>query len=295
MVSTRKRRHIEVEVDVIPAALVPSLSVPATPSSQEMPATPKKAKTSTPKKRTPIKTPVKRNPPDNWKEIYDLIKVFRDANPAVVDTMGCERLGDDTQSEKVFRFQTLIALMLSSQTKDETTAAAMANLKSHQPGGLTVETVLAMDDRQLDGYICKVGFHNRKTIYIKQAAQIIQDDYDGDIPPTVEKLMELPGVGPKMAYLCMQCAWNKNDGVGVDTHVHRISNRLGWVKTAEKDPEYTRLELESWLPSDYWAQLNPLLVGFGQTLCRPIGPKCTECPAKDLCPKVGTKPRTPKK
>ena len=84
--------------------------------------------------------------------------------------------------------------MLSSQTKDEVTAQAMTNLKSHKPGGLTVDSILQMESNVLDGYISKVGFHNRKTIYIKQTAQMLKEKYDGDIPSTVEGLMKLPGV-----------------------------------------------------------------------------------------------------
>lgn len=89
-----------------------------------------------------------------------------------------------------------------------------------------------------------------------------------------------------MAYLTMQEAWGKSIGIGVDTHVHRISNRLGWVSQT-KTPEHTRKELEGWLPQPYWEPVNSLLVGFGQTICRPIGPRCYECPAREICPKIG--------
>lgn len=95
--------------------------------------------------------------------------------------------------------------------------------------------------------------------------------------------MALPGVGPKMAYLCMQAAWQKDLGVGVDVHVHRISNRLGWVHTTA--PEQTRKALEDWLPQDYWRPLNKLLVGFGQTVCRARDPQCVSlCPVSAYCP-----------
>ncbi len=88
----------------------------------------------------------------------------------------------------------------------------------------------------------------------------------------------------------------RNSGIGVDTHVHRISQRLGWVKFNEKKtPEQTRTELQEWLPKELWAPVNPLLVGFGQTLCLPIGPKCHECPVKDVCPKRGARPSPVKK
>lgn len=132
--------------------------------------------------------------------------------------------------------------------------------------------------------------------YLKQTAKILLEKYDGDIPSNLEELCALPGVGPKMAHLALQCAWKINSGIGVDTHVHRISQRLGWVKyDLKKTPEQTRMELEEWLPREYWAPINPLLVGFGQTLCLPIGPKCDDCPARHLCPKRGTKSKSPKK
>jgi endonuclease-3 len=79
----------------------------------------------------------------------------------------------------------------------------------------------------------------------------------------------------------------RNAGIGVDTHVHRISNRLGWVES--KTPEDTRLQLEDWLPPEYWREVNHLMVGYGQLLCKPIGPMCSTCPVRDLCPKIGTR------
>ncbi|KAJ1543361.1 DNA N-glycosylase and apurinic/apyrimidinic (AP) lyase [Nowakowskiella sp. JEL0078] len=225
--------------------------------------------------------------PSNWKSVYDRIVSFRESNLAPVDTIGCGCLAQK-DDPKTFRFQTLIALMLSSQTKDQVTSAAIASLQAHPDGGLTAESILAMDNLTLDGYICKVGFHNRKTIFLKKTARILKEQFEGDIPKTVEKLMELPGVGPKMAYLCMQCAWFTNVGIGVDTHVHRISKRLGWVSVKKSDnPEKTREELEQWLPKEYWTELNPLLVGFGQIHCTPIKPLCETCPVAELCPKIG--------
>lgn len=124
--------------------------------------------------------------------------------------------------------------------------------------------------------------------YLKQTAAILKEKFDSDIPKDIQDVLSLPGVGPKMAHLLMQCAWKENSGIGVDTHVHRISNRLGWVG-ATKTPEDTRMELEDWLPSEHWAEVNHLLVGFGQLLCKPIGPMCAGCPIRAECPKIGTR------
>lgn len=121
---------------------------------------------------------------------------------------------------------------------------------------------------------------------MKKTAAILKSDYDSDIPDSVEGLCKLPGVGPKMAHICMNIAWKQQSGIGVDTHVHRISNRLGWTLKpgGTKNPEETRLALEKWLPQDKWTEINWLLVGFGQQVCLPQRPKCTECLNKHMCP-----------
>jgi endonuclease-3 len=213
--------------------------------------------------------------PQNWERIYDLVKEMRKARLAPVDTMGCATAADRTTSPQTQRFQTLISLMLSSQTKDTVNAATMSRLRSSLPGGLTLSSILAVAPSELNELISSVGFHRRKTDYIKKTAEILRDEYDGDIPDSVDGLTRLPGVGPKMAHLCMSTAWDCVTGIGVDVHVHRISNLWGW--TTSKMPEETRAQLESWLPKDRWMELNWLLVGFGQTICLPRGRKCGEC------------------
>lgn len=104
---------------------------------------------------------------------------------------------------------------------------------------------------------------------------MLRDRFHGDIPDTIEGLTSLPGVGPKMAHLCMSAAWDVTLGIGVDVHVHRITNLWAWHRT--KTPEETRLALESWLPRDRWREINWLLVGFGQEVCRPVGRRCGDC------------------
>lgn len=233
------------------------------------------------------------HPPNDWAEVYAVVKEMRitgAAQNAAVDTMGCERLAEETVSPKVKRYHTLTALMLSSQTKDTTNAVAMGRLqkelppyKEGTPIGLNLENILAVDPKLLNELIWVVGFHNNKTKYIKAAAEILRDQWDGDIPDSIEGLMSLPGVGPKMAYLCLSTAWGRTEGIGVDVHVHRITNLWGWHKT--KGPEETRLALEAWLPKELWHEINWLLVGFGQTVCLPVGRKCGDCELglKGLC------------
>lgn len=183
--------------------------------------------------------------------------------------------------------------MLSSQTKDTTTAVAMRRLQTELPlPGLTLENILEVDPARLNELIFAVGFHNNKTRYIKATALILRDKFDGDIPDTIEGLMSLPGVGPKMGYLCLSAAWGRTEGIGVDVHVHRITNLWRWHKT--KTPEETRAALESWLPKEKWHDINHLLVGFGQTICLPVGRKCGDCTLseKGLCPSAVIERRT---
>ncbi|KAF3771085.1 DNA glycosylase, partial [Cryphonectria parasitica EP155] len=224
--------------------------------------------------------------PSDWEELYDTAKIMRmpggAAANAAVDTMGCERLADPQASPRDQRFHTLVALMLSSQTKDTTNAVVMARLKTelppHTPGappGLNLENMLAVAPDTLNEMIWAVGFHNNKTKYLKQAAEMLRDQWGGDIPDTIEGLVSLPGVGPKMAHLCLSSAWGRTEGIGVDVHVHRITNLWGWHRTS--NPEQTRLALQAWLPRDRWREINWLLVGLGQTVCAPVARKCGDC------------------
>lgn len=225
--------------------------------------------------------------PSSWHTMYDIVKEMRTsgaAQNAAVDTMGCDSLAEDKASPLDKRFHTLVALMLSSQTKDTTNAVAMKRLQTQLPPykegapiGLNLDNILAVEPTLLNELIWIVGFHNNKTRYIKAAAEILRDVWSGDIPDTIEGLMSLPGVGPKMAYLCMSSAWGRTEGIGVDVHVHRITNLWGWHGKPTKGPEETRIALQSWLPKELWHEINHLLVGFGQTICLPVGRKCGQC------------------
>lgn len=232
---------------------------------------------------------LKVEPPANWEKMYNITAEMRKRVLAPVDTMGCESLADLIRSPLDRRLQTLIALMLSSQTKDTVTAVAMKNLQDNMPGGFNLEGLLNVEPEHLNEMIGKVGFHNNKTKYIKQVAPILRDKFGGDIPDTIEGLVSLPGVGPKMGYLTLSAAWGRHEGIGVDVHVHRITNLWGWHKT--NNPEGTRAELESWLPKEKWHDINHLLVGFGQTICLPVGRKCNECDLSGLglCPSAVNK------
>lgn len=204
---------------------------------------------------------------------------FRKEFAAPVDTMGCSKLGD-TENEKLYRFQTLIALMLSAQTKDQVTSKAMENLRTLK-GGLTPPVLAAQKEETVQELIKQVSFYRNKAERIIKVAGICDSNYDGDIPNTLEKLVELPGVGMKMATLAMGHAWKNPVGIGTDVHVHRIANRLGWVKT--NHPDQTEIELQKVFPKELWDPLNETIVGFGQTVCAARKQMCEQCPISGSC------------
>lgn len=246
--------------------MTPDRAVSSTPSKRKPPAQKKgntAQKKASPKKKSPVKKqqqqPLSRTPPKDWQAIYTLVEELREDRSAPVDSDGSEALPETDKGEKVYRFQVLVALMLSSQTKDAVVGQAMRDLQQH---GLTVENLRNTSPEDLNKLIFKVGFHNNKTKYLKQVVEILHEQYDHDIPPTPEQMMLLPGVGPKMAYIVENVVFGRQSGIGIDTHMHRIFNQLKWVQT--KNPEKTRLQLEAWLPKEYWASVNLLWVGFGQ-------------------------------
>jgi endonuclease-3 len=147
--------------------------------------------------------------------------------------------------------------MLSSQTKD---AVVGQTIRSMQADNVcNVHAISKMSPTELNAYINKVGFHNNKTKYIKETVEILLERCNGDIPSCAKEMMKLPGVGPKMAFICENVAWNLQTGIGVDTHMHRIFNQLRWVKS--NTPEQTRVQLEAWLPQENWRDVNLLWVG----------------------------------
>jgi endonuclease-3 len=248
--STTTRRKVKGAVPVTPEATISSSSSP----TKKAPSTKEKKKRIS--KKPP---PVARSPPAGWQAIYSLVEELRHDRSAPVDTDGSEALPDKSADPKTYRFQILVALMLSSQTKDVVVGDTMRSLQRH---GLTVDQIIATSPEDLNALIFKVGFHNNKTKYIKQVVTILRDDYDGDIPPSADALVDLPGVGPKMAFIVDNVAWNIVSGLGSDTHMHRMFNELKWVES--KNPEQTRRQVESWLPREHWKLVNLLWVGMGQ-------------------------------
>ncbi len=182
-------------------------------------------------------------------------------------------------------FKVLVATILSARTKDKVTAAASRRLFSRietpaELAGLSLE--------ELEKIIYPVGFFRNKARYLKELPLVLQDRFSGRIPDTVAELVKLPGVGRKTANLVVVIAFDK-PAICVDTHVHRIMNIWGYVKTAT--PLQTEMALREKLPRKYWLTINSLLVAFGQGTCKPRLPHCDRCVLADLCPRLGVTPR----
>ncbi|GMM50727.1 bifunctional N-glycosylase/AP lyase [Starmerella bacillaris] len=239
-----------------------------------------------PEYKDPNITDIEDMGPPNWMYFLEKVREMRALHVAPVDSVGCAQLGQSSNSSdpKDIRFNHLVALMLSAQTRDEITAGAISRLRK-LPNDLNVESIISSDEETIAKTIYPVGFFRRKAKFIKLTAEILKNQYNSDIPRSIEDITSLPGVGPKMGYLLLQTAWNDVQGIGVDVHVHRLSTLWKWVPP-NGTPEKTRKNLESWLPRELWADINPLLVGFGQTWCppRPSKKACEKCLLRKQCP-----------
>ncbi|RKX85016.1 MAG: endonuclease III [Spirochaetes bacterium] len=178
-------------------------------------------------------------------------------------------------------FQILISTIISLRTRDPVTFSSSEKLFQHAPDPQSISKI---DTDEISKLIYPAGFYKRKAINIKQISKILLDKYDGEVPRNLEALLELPGVGRKTANLTLGLSYGI-PALCVDTHVHRIPNRMGWVKT--KTPEKTEFALVKILPKKYWIEINELLVAFGQTICTPVSPKCSQCPFKHDCLRMG--------
>ena len=174
-------------------------------------------------------------------------------------------------------FSILIGTILSARTRDENTTKVMKNLLSHykSPKALSSAKV-----KEIEKIIKPIGFYHVKAKRIIKVASIINSQYGGNVPDDFEKLVELPGVGRKTANCVLVYAFDK-PAIPVDTHVHRISNRLGLVRT--KAPEDTEKELMKKIPKKYWLEINDTFVMYGQNICKPISPMCNVCKIKRKC------------
>ncbi len=180
-------------------------------------------------------------------------------------------------------FKVLVATILSARTRDETTAAAAQRLFSRIN---SIEDINKLDVDTIEKLIYPVGFFHAKAQNLKKLPIVIRNKFEGQIPQTVEELINLPGVGRKTANLVVAVAFNK-PAICVDIHVYRICNRLGYLDT--KTPLQTEMQLRKWLPQKYWKTFNSCFVSFGQNTCTPINPHCDHCPIFKYCSRAGVK------
>jgi endonuclease-3 len=179
-------------------------------------------------------------------------------------------------------FHVLIATMLSAQTRDAVTHAASTRLFR---AARTPRAMAALTERRIETLIYPVSFYRNKAEHVRDTCRQLVSRYGGKVPDTMEALLTLPGVGRKTANLVLIEAHGSDENICVDTHVHRISNRLGWVRT--RTPDETEQALYRAVARRWWPLVNLYLVTWGQNVCRPVYPLCGACVLADLCPRVG--------
>jgi len=181
-------------------------------------------------------------------------------------------------------FNTLISCVLSLRTKDNVTEqASLRLLKKYN----TPEKILTLSEEEIESLIYPVGFYKTKAKRLKEISKTLIDDYSSKVPEDFDELLKLKGVGRKTANIVMVYGHKKTGYLPIDTHCHKIPNRLGWIKT--KTPEETEVALRKILPEKYWDDFNDLFVTFGQNICVPISPFCSKCPIEKYCKKINVK------
>jgi endonuclease-3 len=196
-----------------------------------------------------------------------------------LDEPAVEKIAKDQQEDP---FQVLIATMLSAQTRDAVTAAASARLFR---AARTPAAMAKLPVQRIEELIYPVSFYRNKAVHVRETCRQILSRFGGAVPSTMSELLTLPGVGRKTANLVLILAHASGDNICVDTHVHRISNRLGWVQT--RTPEETEHALYKAARRRWWPIINLYLVTWGQNVCRPVYPLCPQCVLVDVCPRIG--------
>jgi endonuclease-3 len=187
-----------------------------------------------------------------------------------------------SESQEEDPFQVLIATLLSARTQDATTLAASTRLFKI---ARTPKTMAALTARRIEGLIYPVSFYRHKAKHVRATCRMLVERFGGRVPTSMEELLILPGVGRKTANLVLILAFKSQRNICVDTHVHRISNRLGWVRT--RTPDETEQALYTATDARWWPYINLYLVTWGQNVCRPLYPRCAGCVLSSMCPRVG--------
>jgi endonuclease-3 len=211
-----------------------------------------------------------------------------DALAAAITHLELPAVEKISESQKEDPFQILIATLLSARTQDATTHAASTRLFAV---ARTPRTMAKLSIEEIERLIYPVSFYRNKALHVKACCEMLVERFKGKVPGTMEELTQLPGVGRKTANLVLILAFRSQDNICVDTHVHRIANRLGWVVTRE--PEETEQALYAAIDRQWWANTNLYLVTWGQHVCRPIGPRCRDCVIANECPRIGVPARRP--
>jgi len=208
-------------------------------------------------------------------------KVLRRLGVAIrgMEEPAVEKISEDTREDP---FQVLIATMLSAQTRDAVTHEASLRLFRR---ARTPRTMGALRVATIQKLIYPVSFYRNKARHVKDACRQIVERFAGVVPGRMEDLLTLPGVGRKTANLVLILSHASRENICVDTHVHRIANRLGWVRT--RTPDQTEQALYAAVPRRFWPTVNLYLVTWGQNVCRPIYPRCRACVVSSLCPRIG--------
>jgi endonuclease III len=201
---------------------------------------------------------------------------------AGIRALGLPAIEKISEEQSGTAFPVLIATMLSAQTRDSVTLEAATRLFARAP---TAEAMAKLSEAQIEKLIYPVSFYRNKAVHVKATCRKLLDEFGGVVPSTMAELLTLPGVGRKTANLVRIVAHKRPDSICVDTHVHRIANRFGWVRT--RMPEQTERALYAVTARKWWSRLNLYLVTWGQHICRPVYPLCPRCPVLDLCPRIG--------
>jgi endonuclease III len=203
-----------------------------------------------------------------------------------IDGMELPAIEKISESQHEDPFQVLIATLLSARTQDATTHAASTRLFRR---ARTPRTMAKLSVTEIERLIYPVSFYRNKAVHVKETARILATTFGGRVPSTLDELVTLPGVGRKTATLVMILAFQSQRHICVDTHVHRISNRLGWVET--RMPDQTEQALYRNTDARWWPYINLYLVTWGQNVCRPVYPRCGECALAGTCPRLGVRTR----
>jgi endonuclease-3 len=211
---------------------------------------------------------------NNLKNIETVIKILSKVYPSN------EKTTLNRMRKKPNAFKILMSCLLSLRTKDKNTEKASNNLFAVAD---TPKEIIGLPIKKLEKLIYSSGHYKKKARVLQSVSNELINRFNSKVPDKKEELLSIKGIGPKTANIVLAFAYGK-DALPIDTHCHRIPNRLGWIKT--KTPEQTEKELEKILPRKYWKEFNAIFVQFGQTICQPISPWCSKCPVSKYCPRI---------